>query len=137
MVQEIIKVNFKNIICGVCQRKEATRCCDFVIDYRPVMFDEFKSALEMRAQRIWGDGGVQHGLCDYPLCDECSKKNSAYLGGDFCPYHAFGELHNEDKPRNYSKKRGEWLNQSILDIESCKEVEEQAGTAISKKYFKY
>lgn len=117
MGQEIITINFKNVICGVCQKREATRCCDFVIGYAPAMFDEFKSALEMRAQRIWGDGGVQHELCDYPLCDECSKKNSYYLGVDFCPYHAFGKLHSEKKSQNYAKKRGEWLNQTIMDIE--------------------
>lgn len=113
----LLEIDFESVRCGVCQKKEATHCCDFVVDYRPPMFDEFKSALELRAQRMWGDGGVQHELCDYPLCKDCSKKNSNYLGVDFCPYHAFGEMHSERKPSNYAKKRSDWLEQTLKDME--------------------
>jgi hypothetical protein len=77
---------FKNP-CPICKRKEATRLCDFVVNY-VVTSADFK---------------VTHLTCDLPLCEDCVRKYGQF---DFCPYHEklFKQLALPKELQRYANK---------------------------------
>jgi len=67
---------FKNYCkCGVCGKNEATKLCDFVIDYKGVAY--YRNSHDFLNQS-------RYETCDLPLCDKCATN---HVGHDFCPHH--------------------------------------------------
>lgn len=62
--------------CGVCNKRTATRLCDYITEYGTSIF--FKSYKRFTEQQI-------HDTCDLPMCEECSYRYNR--GRDFCPHH--------------------------------------------------
>lgn len=93
---------FKRARCGVCKNRVAERLCDFVIEYRRPAF--FKNYEDFTEQEL-------HGTCDFPMCEECSKKyNGIY---DFCPHHY--ALLDEIKPTEEMEKfRNEYYTKEVI-----------------------
>lgn len=77
--------------CGVCKKRVATRLCDFVVEYRRPMF--FRDYYDFTEQQ-------RHGTCNFPMCDECSKKHNEIY--DFCPHHA--KAFEQCKPTDEMKR---------------------------------
>ena len=67
-------VPFRNV-CPICKKKEATKLCDYVIDYLQPHF--YRSRLDSR-------NSLKYETCDLPMCEECAVNHLAY---DFCPHH--------------------------------------------------
>lgn len=67
---------FKNP-CAICNKKKATRLCDYIIGYMGVSY--YRNYLDFKNQQPLNI------TCDTPLCDDCSQKNERL---DYCPKHS-------------------------------------------------
>lgn len=67
------------IPCAICHKQQATRYCDYIIDY-------FNPQFFMRDfQQLCANSGPSYETCDVPMCEECAKNIDWEM--DFCPYH--------------------------------------------------
>ena len=76
MANKVENINFNHQRCAICGKREATRYCDYIVEYQeaPAFFRRY---LDFHNQSM-------HETCDVALCDECACRHG---GVDFCPYH--------------------------------------------------
>lgn len=90
--------------CAVCRRNKATKLCDYVVDYLPIIFmRDYFSFLEENQHRYL--------TCDLPMCDNCAI---TYNGFDFCPHH--DELRKKAKLPD-QLERARWKMKAKLYLE--------------------
>lgn len=101
---------FKQIKCGVCRKRVATKLCDFVVEYHTPVF--YRSYEDFSEQEL-------HKTCNFPMCEKCSKQHNRIY--DFCPHHV--ALLEQIKPTKEMQKSITEYQVDHLDLFGVQEVQ--------------